>query len=330
MKFTFREQMLPYRTELFVAGARCFVSTNSEELLQIVGRPHPDASMEATPAAGKDCFEMKLYVEKDLDHAPPRAAHFRGLRHLVFASLPPNNFFTYDLRRRRVHAVVSPATSRDCDFWNTLALPITIGILGTTVGVVPLHCACLERDGEGLLVAGVSGAGKSTLSAALAESGFSLISDDWTYISKRDSMLAGHGLSARLKLLPDTIRFFPYLQRFAPRTTFNGELAYEFDPAEAAGFPVKHFSYPKHIFFLERAATEGCDFLPCGPEYVKGFFEKNAERLPDELSEAKNFRSSVLAALSAYSAWILRTGETPQQTAGALKKFLLETAHAHA
>ena len=55
--------------------------------------------------------------------------------------------------------------------------------MGTTVGVMPLHSACLDHDGRGLLLAGNSGAGKSTLTVALARCGFSLISDDWTYIS---------------------------------------------------------------------------------------------------------------------------------------------------
>jgi energy-coupling factor transporter ATP-binding protein EcfA2 len=248
----------------------------------------------------------------------------------VFAILPPRSFLAYDLLRKRVHAVLSSAAALDSSFWNTLLLPITIGVLGTTVGVAPIHCACLERNGSGLLVAGVSGAGKSTLTAALAQLGFPLISDDWTYISRQQCGLVAHGLSSPVKLLPDAARFFPDLKAFAPRMALNGELAYEIDPAGAMGFTAKDTSHPRRIFFLERSSAPGCHMVPCRPEYVRDFFEQNAERLPDELSEAKAFRSSIIQTLSARPSWILRTGESPQTTAKVLDDFLAEADHATA
>lgn len=46
-----------------------------------------------------------------------------------------------------------------------------------------LHCGALERNGRTLMVIGESGAGKSTLSAALANSGWRLLSDEMAIIS---------------------------------------------------------------------------------------------------------------------------------------------------
>ncbi len=279
---------------------------------------------------GVPSFEMEIIVDSTLNHTPERRAYFRGLGHIVFAILPPRSFLAYDLLRKRVHAVLSSAAARDNSFWNTLLLPITIGVLGTTVGVAPIHCACLERNGGGFLVAGVSGAGKSTLTAALAQLGFPLISDDWTYISRQQCGLVAHGLSSPVKLLPDATRFFPGLKAFAPRMALNGELAYEIDPAVAMGFTAKDTSHPRRIFFLERSSAPGCHMVPCRPEYVRKFFEQSAERLPDELSEAKAFRSSIIQTLSDCPAWILRTGESPQTTAKVLDDFLAEADHATA
>jgi hypothetical protein len=179
-----------------------------------------------------------------------------------------------------------------------------------------------------LLIAGDSGAGKSTLSAALAECGFAVVSDDWTYISKKGSALVAHGLSAPFKLLPDTVRFFDQLRNFVPRTTLNGELAYEVDPAQALGFAVKDISYPRRIFFLERTSRVGCYFVPCRSPYVDDFFERRVERLPNELPEARAFRTSILRKLSSYPSWILRTGETPERTAEAISDFVLESCDA--
>lgn len=320
---TFNRQTLPFRTDFVIAGTRCVLATNSFEVLQSAAR-----WQQETPLQCSASFEMEVFVDSAMDNTADQAAFFRGHRHLVFALLPPRSFVTYDLLRRRVHAALSVAAEGDRLFWNNLLLPITIGVLGTTVGVVPLHCACLDRNGSGLLVAGVSGAGKSTLSAALAEHGFSFVSDDWTYISKDGSILIAHGLSSPVKLLPDTVRFFPRLGDLLPRTTMNGELAYEIDPSRTGGFAVKRHSYPHRILFLERTSRSGCDFVPCRADYVRNFFEGNAERLPDELVDAKAFRTSIIQVLSSRPAWILRTGESPQKTAEAIGQFVTEARNA--
>lgn len=324
MKLVFNNQTLPFRTDFVVAGTRCFLSTNSHDILNAAAQRHPIADLSYGSS-----FEMDVMVEPRLDKVPQHAAHFRGSRHLVFAMLPPRSFIAFDLLRRRVHAVLCSSSST-FSFWNTRLLPITIGVLSTTVGVVPLHCACLDRNGLGVLVAGVSGAGKSTLATAMAQRGFALLSDDWTYISKRKSALAAHGLYSPIKLLPDAAHFFPELQTFTPRVSLNGELAYEIEGPSSMGITITGFARPQFLFFLERTSAPGCYLLRCRSGYVREFFEKNAERLPDELPDAKIFRSSVIKSISDCPAWILRTGESPQATAEHLNDFLLEANRATA
>jgi hypothetical protein len=226
--------------------------------------------------------------------------------------------------------LLSTEAALDPFFWNTLLLPITIGVLGTTIGVAPLHCACLDHNGSGLLIAGFSGAGKSTLSTALAQRGLALVSDDWTYLSKQAAHLVAYGLSSPIKLLPDAVRFFPELRAFAPKRALNGEMAYEVDPKCFKGFTVKTTSFPRRVFFLERASTPGCHLIPCRPEYVGEFFEKSGERLPEELAGARALRSELIRALSNCHSWILRTGDNPQATAELLADFVTEKEHARA
>jgi SpoVK/Ycf46/Vps4 family AAA+-type ATPase len=220
--------------------------------------------------------------------------------------------------------VLSSTNARNPRFWNALFLPVTIGLLGTTLGVVPLHCACLDRNRSGLLVAGEAGAGKSTLTAALAKQGFGVVSDDWTYISKDGEELIAHGLFAPVKLLPDTIRFFPELQNFAPKRTLNGEMAHEIDPVSVFRSVTKAHSSPKWMLFLQRKAESGCRFGRCSPEYITNFFERNAEKLPPELQHASHARSEIIQSLSRCTSWILETGDGPIQTATAIDEFLLE------
>jgi hypothetical protein len=270
---------------------------------------------------------MEMMEDLSFKCEEPSLSHFRGLRHVVLATIESKAFVAIDLLRKRVMGAISSAAARDKSFWDHRLLPITIGVLGTTLGIAPLHCACLDRNGKALLVAGASGTGKSTLSAALAQSGFALVSDDWSYLSRTPDGLVAYGLSAPVKLLPDAVRFFKELCGHLPKKTFNGEFAYEIDPVRTLSSSAAPSSKPQWLFFLERAASPGCHFVPCRSDYARQFFEESAERLPDELPHMKMTRSELISALSVCRCWILRTGELPDGTARAIQEFLEKSDH---
>lgn len=316
---SFTRTSLPFRTDFLVAGARCLLSTNSANVLRLAV-PWQSSGGQVSSHS----FQMELIEELAPFTQAARPSHFRGVRHLVFAALQPQTFLNFDLLRSRVMGVISPAAARDQFFWDTQLLPITIGVLGTTVAVAPLHCACLDKNGSGLLIAGVSGAGKSTLTAALAKRAFAVVSDDWTYLSHKHSTLIAHGMFSPIKLLPDAIRHFGELREHSPRPTLNGELAYEVDPVKIFRSPVRSATYPKWILFLERTSAPGCRFLPCRSAHVREFFESHAEKLPAELSRAKATRSEIINSLSNCESWILHTGDDPMRTAEAIEQFLPE------
>src|SRR5580698_3328613 len=144
---------LLYSRSLSFAGAGCDLSTNSVELVCILENlSAPNNSL------GENQFTMRIAVDET---SPEVAAHphFRGLHHVVTASFGRSNIFVSDVLRRTLSATVSCTVARDHRFWKEKLIPITLGVLGAAMGVVPVHCACLEFDGSGLLIAGVSGAG---------------------------------------------------------------------------------------------------------------------------------------------------------------------------
>ena len=322
--------VLPLQADLQIAGAHCALATNSPHILAATSRWHASAR----PRTDRT-FDLELLLDPSLpnDRDVKSQTHFRGMHHLVFATIGSHEVFTFDLARRRVVGAVSQASASDADFWNSHWLPITIGVMGTTVGVTPLHSACLDRNGSALLLAGNSGAGKSTLSVALARAGFSLISDDWTYISTTasDSLdpraakdkLTVHGLQAPVKLLPDAVRHFPELATRTPRMWFNGELAFELQQNEICGVPATPTTHsrPRWLLFLDRTIQPGCDFSSISASEARDFFESSAERLPTQLPAAAAARSSAIAAISNCPAWRVRSGETPQTTAQAIRGF---------
>ena len=304
-----------YKHTLQVAGAMCIVETNYPQL---------ESSLRdwTLPTLGSDNagrVSMQIFVSAG-EEAPQRA-HFRGLHHLVVASFGHANIFVFDLLRRRVVARVSERVARDLHFWNQLMLPIAIGVLGPTVGVVPVHCASLCREGEGLLVAGVSGAGKSTLTAALVQSGFDYVSDDWTYLGELDNRLVAHGMSAHMKLLPDAVLYFPELAGRPVTASLGGELAYVVE-ADFLGGRVVRWCVPRCCIFLERTSRSQSSFAPLSTVEARHRFQSTVERLPSQLSETESTRGEIIERIADLPCWTFSYGGTPQFAAREILSFV--------
>jgi hypothetical protein len=264
---------------------------------------------------------MQVFVN-EFSLTPIGKPHFRGLRHVVTASFGSDNIFVFDILRRTVTASISFRAAREFRFWKEKLIPISLGVLGAAMGVVPMHCACLESDGDGLLIAGSSGAGKSTLSVALSQEGFNYVSDDWTYISRSRSSVVAHGTSAPVKLLPDAVSHFPCLRRYKPQMSMNGELAYEIDIAETFGARVERACEPRWLIFLERSQQSGAKFTPVASSKARSYLESSIERLPAQLSEASAMRNLTVETVSRLPCWLFQYGGTPEFAARQLRAFV--------
>jgi hypothetical protein len=251
---------------------------------------------------------------------PPQPPHFRGLHHVVTASFGDSNLFVFDLLRCTVHGIVSEVTAKDPLFWNNTLLPITIGVLGAAVGVLPVHCACLSSKGEGLLIAGVSGAGKSTLSVALAQRGFDFVSDDWTYLSYRDAKLVANGTAAPVKLLPDAVQHYPVLKQQTLRHSLNGELAYEVSAEQHLSATIVHQCEPRRFIFLERSNRPGSELIPIPATQIESYLEASVESLPRQLAAAAQHRRALMMRLTELPCWTYRYGGPPQFAAQELSR----------
>ena len=302
--------------ELCFAGAVCDLRTNSSELAEAL--QGQSISTGDTVSSG---FRMRVVVNESSDEAAGEP-HFRGLHHVVTASFGSSNVFVFDILRRTLSASVSTKVARDDHFWKEKLIPITLGVLGSAMGLVPVHCACLELDGDGLLIAGVSGAGKSTLSVALSEGGFNYVSDDWTYISRRHDGIVAHGTSAPVKLLPDAVEHFQSLVGRRLQRSMNGELAYEVDIAEAFGARVEQACQPRWLVFLERTQGAGAVFTPMSSAQTRTYVNCSVERLPPQLYEAVAMREETIERVATLPSWRFRYGGKPQFAAKELWEFI--------
>jgi hypothetical protein len=308
---------LPYSMELCFAGAACSLRTNSFQLARVL-KGLSISTDDAVPSG----YDMRVVVDEASDKAAGEP-HFRGLHHVVTASFGASNVFVFDILRRTLSASVSAAIARDDRFWREKLIPITLGVLGSAMGLVPVHCACLELQGNGLLIAGVSGAGKSTLSVALSRNGFNYVSDDWTYLSRLGDGIVAHGTSAPVKLLPDAVEHFKNLQRCSLQRSMNGELAYEVDIIETFGAQVERACEPQWLIFLERRQRAGATFTRLSSAETRRYISSSVERLPLQLNEAVAMRQQTIESVALLPCWRFQYGGTPQFAAKELREFVV-------
>jgi len=303
---------LPLRENLEIAGTPWSLATNSEKVLRGLHR-------WKAPDRKRQSFSLRVLVDERMPRAEATPI-YRGMDHVVFATFG-SEFFGFDLLRKEITAVVSSHIASDERFWNRVILPIAIGVMGCFLGVVPLHSACLEWNGIGVLIAGVSGAGKSTLAAALASAGFAFLSDDWTYLSEQEGQLIACALGVPFKLLPDAARFFGGLPDHQVTGWMNGEIAYEVDPVHFATRSIAT-AVPRHLFMVERRSFGRSEFHKIAPDVVRDFFEQSSEPFPDALKHGGEFRSAILDRVAGLECWRFSYSGSPHDAAACIRNFI--------
>jgi hypothetical protein len=91
-------------------------------------------------------------------------------------------------------------------------LEFAVYVLAARVqNLVPLHAACVGREGEGVLLMGPSGSGKSTLVAQCLLGGLDFLAEDSVLV--RAQGLHATGVANFLHLRPDSLRFLERADR---------------------------------------------------------------------------------------------------------------------
>jgi len=188
--------------------------------------------------------------------------------------------------------------------------------------LVPLHAACVGRNGEGILLMGPSGAGKSTLVVQSLLGGLDFLAEDSVLVRPRG--LLATGVANFLHLRPDSLRFLDRAQRARLlRESWrirrrSGVEKLEIDPRR----PYYHLAAsPLRIravaYLSRRKAGAGTLLTPLRNVVARrrlAASQRYAARQPGWASFAQQ-----LASLPAYE---LRRGEHPSESVEALRELL--------
>ena len=291
-----------------VAGALCSLSTNCEHVLEAAR----ESFLPVESALILVDFSVRFWVDPNDPRQPPwPKPYVRGLSHLVYAGFDTGSTMLADLRTHRVIGRFSAAMAADTTYWKTVIFPMLLTIVGASVGIAELHCACVAKEEDGVLLAGPSGSGKSTLALALSQSGFGFVSDDRTFCSLDKDEVHAWGLPTRLKLRREAAVWFQELRNGHPPNAEACEPDLWLQPERLLLNRVRRCR-PRLLIFLERQGTSEFRLSRILSGEAWSRLDKD---LMAELPEAVAKRSGTIAKLVESPCWFLQYNGEPHTIA---------------
>jgi len=157
---------------------------------------------------------MQLRIVRNEAKGPECPPHpkCRIEHHLVTNIANADNYIVHDISQGFSYGCVSASALASPGYFRHFYLESTALCHIANRSATPIHAACVELDGRGVLLCGDSGAGKSTLAYACAKAGWAYITDDCSFLinDRTDRLVTGNYLQMRFR--PESSRFFPELQ----------------------------------------------------------------------------------------------------------------------
>ncbi len=206
-----RQVEMPLVAQHYPLGFKVELNTNSEQVLAAA-----DESWSCFPARpqlqSSSALRLQIGIAENSSGQCPPTPICRAREHLLSIVADRENFATCDLHKGFALAWLSQGAERRRSYLRYHFLEAAALILLTASRVTPLHAACVERAGCGVLLCGDSGAGKSSLAFACARAGWTYITDDASYLvnGRSDRLVAGN--SHQMRFRPSAAELFPELQ----------------------------------------------------------------------------------------------------------------------
>jgi hypothetical protein len=266
------------------------IEANREQILRAARESWGEQAAIVSTGVPEAPLVVRIAVTASLADDCPPAPVFHANGHLLSIVASPENFATCDLERGFAFARVSEPALRHRGYFRYHFLEAIVMCLLTGSRVTPIHAACVSLNGHGILLCGESGAGKSTLAYSCARAGFTLTSDDASYVvwSRAEHAEA----TARVRANCHQIRFRPAARELFPEIAgrdltprLAGKPSIEIRTAELPGIAVAPESPVNSIVLLKRYAEDApAELNPLPLDAVRPYLE-NALYLLDGIHE---------------------------------------------
>jgi hypothetical protein len=190
-----------------LGGSFCFEST-SEALLDLVEAAYADLPSHHLPMIAPEFrIELRLLPRQLSPHtAEPPPVRVQSGAGLICGVMDASNYVVLAPGQHRALVVASEDMLSHPYHLRYELIEFAVFTLATRgLDLVPLHGACVGRQGRGILLLGASGSGKSTLALHSLLQSLDFLAEDAVFVQP-DSLLAT-GVANYLHVQPDALRF---------------------------------------------------------------------------------------------------------------------------
>jgi HPr Serine kinase C-terminal domain len=270
----------PLRETFYPLGFPVDIETNSEEVL-------------AAAAANWHGF-VKLFDTRPIhlrigvfgsnySECPPQPT-CKIQKHLASNIADGENFAISDLVQGFSYIWLTPAAITNRSYFHYFFLEsVTLcHLVGSFT--TPIHAACVELEGSGILLCGDSGAGKSTLAYACARAGWTYVTDDASFLvnNRKDRLVVGNCNQARFR--PSAAALFPELSgRKVNQRATVGKPSIEMSTGSLHNVDTSATSHVNYVVFLNRRNPSRQELKPFSTQVAKFSMLQRMSTLPATL-----------------------------------------------
>lgn len=284
---------LPFKETLYPLGFPVEIETNSEEVLIAMTESwHGFMKLFDTPP-----FRMRVCVREGNSSECPPSPVCRVQQHIVSSVADSDNFSITDCAQGFSAIWLTKAATSYPDYCRYFLLDSAVLCMICTSYTTPIHAACVDLEGCGVLLCGDSGAGKSTLAYACAQAGWTYITDDASFLinSRQDRLVVGNSNQARFR--PGSQQFFKELS--GKPITKRGEIGkptIELPISSVRNITTSYVSRVNHIVFLNRREVKHQELIPFPVKVARYFMLQRLYGLPETLKVQEAMIDRVLDA----------------------------------
>ncbi|HEY1578322.1 MAG TPA: aldolase [Terracidiphilus sp.] len=256
------------------------IETNSEEVLSCAA-----ASWQGfVKLFDTEPIRIRVGVRSGRDSECPPAPDCRVQHHLVSSIADLENFAITDLTRGFSSIWLTEAAVAHRNYVRYFFLEAAALISISTSHATPIHAACIERNGCGVLLCGDSGAGKTSLAYACARAGWSYVTDDASYLinNRTDRLVVGKCNQARFR--PSAVELFSELDgRNIIQNAQHGKPSIELSIQPCSTISASSTSRVNYVVFLNRRNIRRQELVRFPTEVARYFMLQGLFSTPEIL-----------------------------------------------
>jgi hypothetical protein len=274
---------LPLGGTYHLLGFSVEVITNSPAVL---------AAAQQSWGCGQKVFpdpaiKLQIAVTQNGPAGLPPAPVTRGRDHVLMTVADQQNFCVADLKTMTGFGWITQSAVENSAYLRYYFLEAMALCLVEYAYLAPIHGACVELEGHGVLLCGDSGAGKSSLAFACARSGWTFLCDDASAIVRQRKGRTVVGNPHQMRFREPALKLFPELRQHRVKARATGEMAIEVATASMPEITICPHSHVDFIVFLDRQSPGPPRLVHLSPERVLPWFEQVVCFGEDEVRDAQ-------------------------------------------